>query len=240
MKRILCIHGIGHKEAKIDKLKRDWKGAIGQATGFGTDADYEFLMFDELFETAAKVGIDYRPALQILIKSWKANELLQQREPKISGIENIVNGYAGMVAQFVVDTVLVENLMKLWEQWISDYKPDIIFAHSLGALISYDYFRKASAKGRSFDIISLVTAGAQIGHPALKDRFDGQVERINVKHWLNLHNCNDHVFASKPINLKADNFLEIGTPFFGGVINHDAVKYIENTHALKSGWPVIV
>jgi len=43
MKKILCIHGIGGKDATMEKWRLDWEKTIRESSGFEEELTYHFL-----------------------------------------------------------------------------------------------------------------------------------------------------------------------------------------------------
>lgn len=238
MKKILCIHGIGGKDATMEKWSIDWKTKIQEVSGFKEELDFKFLKIDKLFsDSKDRMGIKYGPAIIKFISSWMSTVIEEQFKSK--GLLDTINWYAGMPAQFVTDQVLRDQLKTLLENTIEEYEPDIIFSHSLGTLICYDFFRQKAVEGKANNII-LITSGSQIGHPAVRQTFGSVILPLKIKYWINLHNENDRVFASRSISISSDNFLQIETPFEYGKINHEALKYISQQNAVNQAWPIIV
>src|SRR6218665_873867 len=239
MKKILCIHGIGGKDATMDEWSIDWQNAIRKNSGFEEELDFHFLKIDYLFTNSKKrLGkIKYLEAVWKFIASWVSTSIDEKFKSK--GIIDTINWYAGMPAQFATDDVLRTELQDLLEKTIAEYKPDVIYAHSLGTLICYDYLRAQTVAGKSFNF-TLVTSGSQVGHPAMLQLFGGVILPLDVKQWVNLHNCNDRVFASRLIPVSADNYLSVETPFEYATINHEVLQYMSHPNAVSQAWPVVV
>jgi metacaspase-1 len=115
---------------------------------------------------------------------------------------------------------------------IDAHKPEVIFAHSLGTLVTYDLFLHQPLN----DILKnrfYITCGCQIGRPALRALFGGRLGTVAAREWYNLYNKNDDVLVV-PFTIYANNFQTIETTFdLPGIGDHDAVEYIrhENTQA---------
>ncbi|HTL82941.1 MAG TPA: caspase family protein [Bacteroidia bacterium] len=239
MTKILCIHGIGHKDLTIDSWSKDWQQAILKSSGLDEhNVEFDFLKYDDLFDKRSSIthGVQYTEALSILIKSWisAAWDELTSR-----GLKDNIRWYAGMPAQFAADEVLRKQLRDLLTKKLDDFKPDLVYAHSLGTLLTYDTLAREATENKSRKFV-LITSGAQIAHPALLSTFGGKIIPLYVKHWLNLHNENDRVFASRSISVDADNFSETETPFKEGGINHEVLRYMAHENAVAQVWPEVV
>ena len=177
--KILCIHGVSNEE-KDNAFRPRWQAAIGgallQAGGAG-EPEYDYLEYDALF---AKAGVDlseYAEAGLRLLSSGLGSafgDAFGMRS--ISDIGSVLRWTAGMVAQWVADDALREQLRTLLAGHVKDSAPDIVCAHSLGSLIAYDTFARAPevAAGRV-----LMTFGSQIANPAVRgDVFGGRIVPI--------------------------------------------------------------
>lgn len=235
MKKILCIHGIGGKDATMNQWAPEWEKSLRESCG-DPELAYEFLKIDDLFtESKDRMGIKYGPAVRKFIASWVSTTIEERFRTR--GFLDTVNWYAGMPAQFATDDTLRKNLRQRLEKTIADFKPDVVFTHSLGSLIAYDFFRQKTVQGKSYSFV-LVTSGSQIGHPALRQLFGGSLESLAVRYWINLHNEHDRVFASRTVSITADNYTQVETPFEHATINHEALNYIQHSNAVTQAWPV--
>jgi hypothetical protein len=237
--KILCIHGVSNEE-KDNAFRPRWQAAIGgallQAGGAG-EPEYDYLEYDALF---AKAGVDlseYAEAGLRLLSSGLGSafgDAFGMRS--ISDIGSVLRWTAGMVAQWVADDALREQLRTLLAGHVKDSAPDIVCAHSLGSLIAYDTFARAPevAAGRV-----LMTFGSQIANPAVRgDVFGGRIVPIaGIGHWYHLYNADDRVFTAQ-IRLDDGSFSQILTPFElpGDLFNHDAGAYLGHPAAVSDAW----
>ena len=94
---------------------------------------------------------------------------------------------------------------------ILEHQPDVILAHSLGSLITYNAFAHGDAKSQELaDILGrahYVTFGSQIGNPfVIRNLTNGRIHPLDVEFWYHLYNVHDDVFTA-PIRLPdARNF----------------------------------
>lgn len=238
MKKILCIHGIGGKDATVDQWSKDWEKAIVEKSGFVEELEFHFLEIDDLFtESKKRMGIKYGKAIVKFIASW-ASTIIDEKF-KSRGLLDTINWYAGMPAQFATDDVLRKKLQERIEKVVDDFQPNIVYAHSLGTLITYDFLRQKSVVNKNYDFV-LITSGSQIGHPTMRQLFGGVILPLPVKFWMNLRNENDRVFASRSIIINAANFLQVETPFELRIINHEVLEYMSHDNAVTQAWPVVV
>ena len=148
-KKILCIHGIGGKDATMDQWKPDWEKAIRESAGFPYELEFNFLKIDDLFtESKNRLGrIKYVQAIGKFIASLLSTAV--EERFKSRGVIDTINWYAGMPAQFATDDELRRKLQTRLESTIRTYQPDVIFTHSLGTLIAYDFLRQKSVLNKN-------------------------------------------------------------------------------------------
>jgi hypothetical protein len=117
-----------------------------------------------------------------------------------------------MVAQLAVESGLRRALRDKLATALEKFQPDILAAHSLGTLITYDLFRN-DPRGR--DILAngvYITFGSQINNPFARSRlFPGQIQVPNVRFWYHLFNPQDPVLTA-PIPISDPKFLQVPTP----------------------------
>lgn len=140
-----------------------------------------------------------------------------------------------MVTQFADDERLRESLREKLTEQIEENQPDIVFAHSLGTLLTYDLFlhppQNEIIKNRSY-----ITCGCQVGRRALRSLFGGRLETVMAREWYNLYNKNDDVLVV-PFTIYANNFQTVDTTFeLPGIGDHDAVEYIRHANAQNKVW----
>lgn len=132
-----------------------------------------------------------------------------------------------MVAEFFKYPEVRNKLRILLINVLNQKEYDAIFAHSLGSLICYDFFR-TQLNNTKYKSITLITAGSQLGHENLPDF--RPIQFLNLKKWYNLNNRRDMAFASNKIGTSANNCIdsdtEFGVPFMS---SHSGEKYIQNS-----------
>ena len=231
--RILCVHGVGNHP--IGGLWEDeWKDAIVESLRMlGADVApvVEFVYLDDIF---AKHPIDAVDVLEAIAKLAKSGVTSLFRQPK--GIGDQVRSTAGMVVQWVENETLRNETRERLEATISDFKPDIVCAHSLGSLVCYDSFTGGGAaliKGRRF-----VSCGSQIGNPFVIGNFAaGRLSGLDqATFWYHLYNAEDDVFTAE-IRLSKPNFAQIETFFdIQGFADHDVTQYMRHRRTIATVW----
>jgi hypothetical protein len=117
-----------------------------------------------------------------------------------------------MVAQLAVEPELRRVLRDKLVTLINDSQPDVLMAHSLGSLITYDLFRNDNRGQNILPNCVYITFGSQINNPFARSRlFPGQIEVPKVRFWYHLFNPQDPVLTA-PIPISDPKFLQVPTP----------------------------
>lgn len=243
--KILTVHGLGHQEHNHASWQPQWTAAL--RTVFtrwnpGLPVDVVHAAYDDLFgDTPMTVGGTLGGFGRLLWDEvrYSATETVAGFFGRKRGfgdaISETVKWKIGMVTQFAEDEKLRARLRAHLTGIIHDSKPDVVFAHSLGTLLTYDLFlhppRNAIVKDRTY-----VTCGCQIGRRALRTLFGGRLSTVEARRWYNLYNRNDDVLVV-PFTIYADNFQTIETDFdLPGPGDHDAVEYVRHQNAQDKVW----
>lgn len=146
---------------------------------------------------------------------------------------NSVINKLNMVVNWVSSEELRVKLRKHISDYLKEHNPDIVCAHSLGALICYDLFSNYDEmqhlKEYLKDDFIFLSMGTQIGSCSVQRIYQGRITPIKYGMWFNLHNENDRVLTP-PIPLADDyvnRFVPLKTTFSDGDgINHKAESYL--------------
>src|SRR5271157_220990 len=222
--KILCIHGIGHTEVNKN-WNQPWIDVLNDAFAkkFHSDDKLEFraLAYDDIFERYPSNLAEDAAAVAQLIGSaayHAATDPLQPRafEP-LENLKYVGRWFAGMVAQWVVSDDLRRDLRAHLAATIQQFGPDIILAHSLGTLLSYDLFTyddvgRNLAKGRIY-----ITFGSQIANTFIRARmWGGRIPMVTVKRWYHLFNKLDPAFTAQIAEPGEPDFFQIETDSAAG------------------------
>jgi len=239
--RILGVHGLG--DHRNSTWKEDWKAAVLGAFPGRTDIELEFafLSYDHIFEQVDISAWEAAKAVWKLARSG-AGTALGRRRGVIGDVSDRIKWTAGYVVAWVEDDKFQEQTRKLVLSTIAAEKPDIILAHSLGSLITYNAFTHPDA-GRdrvagSLAAARYVTLGSQIGNPfVIRNLTPGRIEAPRVRYWYHLYNEEDDVFTA-PIRIwDAENFTQVDTPFdIEGFADHSAVEYLKHVNTVENVW----
>lgn len=235
---ILCIHGVGHGDVD-PALVPSWTAAITEdLRRWRPDLaiDFEFLRYDDLFDHAPLDPASYAEAFTKLLASGLLHGIgdLFSGSRGLSDLPDQARWTAGMIAQWATEDGLRDRLRQRVLGALRAKPRDVICAHSLGSLISYDTFRRNPGKisGKVF-----LTFGSQIGNPFIRDCFAGRIEPVDARMWYHLYNPDDHVFTAE-IRVQAGNFLQIQTEFDKpqDLLNHDPVWYFNHANTRTRVW----
>lgn len=243
--RILCVHGLGdHRQSSWEA---DWGNAIKQVVGTnaGVVLDVHFLSYDPIFERTDISFGETIGAFWKLARSGVGSLFHQSRGP-ISDISDRLRWTAGYVVAWVEDEQFQKDTRTLVLDTLRAFKPDVVLAHSLGSLVTYNAFSHSDASevgaAKVLANAHYVTLGSQIGNPfVLGNLTHGRVQRLNVRHWHHLYNENDDVFTA-PLRVQGvDNFNQLLTPFdLPGAGDHDPVGYLTHAVTRASFWVPLI
>ena len=212
--KILLVHGVGHCENNPDYYK-PWRAAITQglnAAGFQGVPEFVGFTFDDLFKNhdhAAKVYLEALAELAAAAAWHSIADPLSEFFQPSRDFGDSLQWSAGMVAQLCTDNDLRHELYDQLAQAIDRSEPNLIAAHSLGSLITYDFFRNDRRGKAAAPDATYLTFGSQINNPFARSRlFPGPLKVPNVKFWYHLYNPLDVVLTA-PISISDGKFLQI-------------------------------
>ena len=181
---ILCVHGVGHGEAD-PQMVPSWTAAINQAVSrWNSDVQVtlDFLHYDAYFQDAEHNVLTYAEAVGRLLASGVINGIgdFFSRSRGLFDIPQQLRWTAGMVAQWAAEEDLRQKTRQALLDQLNTKPYDLVCAHSLGSLISYDTFKRnpKAIKDKVF-----VSFGSQIGNPFVRDVFAGRIEPLKAKAW---------------------------------------------------------
>jgi len=243
--KVFVVHGLGHQERNPDTWQPSWKATLQEMLNkWNRDltVEVDFAIYDKYFaETPMSVGGTLGGFGRLL---WdevrfsvtdKVSALLGRRRGFGEAVSETVKWKIGMVTQFAEDEALRKKLRSELTKQIEKSKPDVVFAHSLGTLLTYDLFLHPP-QNQIINKRSYITCGCQIGRSALRTLFGGRLSMIGAREWYNLYNVNDDVLVV-PFTIYSPNFQTVPTPFeLPGVGDHDAVEYMRHANTQDKVW----
>ncbi len=239
--KIMGIHGLGdHRNATWES---DWRDAIGAAFPGRDQLDLEFVFvgYDHVFEHADISAWDAAKAFWKLTRSGIGSVFGRDRG-LVGDISDKVKWTAGYVVAWLEDEAFKAATRALVLDRVAAEAPDVIAAHSLGSLITYNAFTHADAAvdpvRRALGQAVYVTLGSQIGNPFVAGNLThGRVAPVPVRRWYHLFNEEDDVFTA-PLKLwAAENFEQVETFFdVDGFADHSALEYLRHGNTVETVW----
>ncbi|WP_247653694.1 caspase family protein [Labrenzia sp. PHM005] len=170
-----------------------------------------------------------------------------------SKFEYKIRKTAGYVVAWCADDGFQNETRKMIFEKIRTFKPDVILAHSLGSLISYDAFTHDEADAADLKAVlskaSYVTLGSQVNNNFVRGHLaNGYLTMPKVARWHHLYNKHDPVFTAEIRYGEriGPRFLQSETTFkdikFKGeeISEHSAPGYITHDAAVADLWlPVL-
>ena len=245
--KIFFVHGIGH--ADLDQnFYVQWETDVTaqlRSCGLQTAPQYEGLTYDLLFQQYDHGPATYAAALVEFLGSAAVHSVTDPLTAAPQGTRGFFDLFdtlrwrAGMVAQLAVESALRKALRDKLVAALNEFQPDILAAHSLGTLITYDLFRN-DPRGR--DILAngvYITFGSQINNPFARSRlFPGQIQVPNVRFWYHLFNSQDPVLTA-PIRISDRKFLQVPTPSPSGhspTATNTGPGYLDHPNTKSAVW----
>ncbi len=245
--RVFCVHGVGHGDA--DPTWRDrWRTTIAQEiakqpNGGQWIVEADFADYDDIFEQYPLGPKEIAEAMLRLtggLIEGTPGGAKRGLFDSLTSLDETLRWTAGMVAQWIDHSELRDALCKRVGDQIAAFGPNLIAAHSLGTLISYDLLRRDIAAGNvdAHRGQVLLTFGSQIAHPSVLPVFDGRIEPLHdanfngIAHWYQLYNARDRVFT-RPLPLTDAATTNLMSDFDcpGDVLNHEATCYLARPEA---------
>jgi hypothetical protein len=239
--RILGVHGLGdHRTSNWEEV---WQAAV--KTAFAklpeTKLEFSFVTYDDIFEDTEISFIEAAEAVWLLTKSG-VSSLGPRQRGVISDISDRIKWTAGYIVAWVNDDDFKRQSRKRILDAVRTHKPDVILAHSLGSMVTYDAFSHPDAKEAAVSNIlaktSYVTLGSQIGNPFVVGNLtNGRIVPPGVRFWYHLFNPHDSVFTAEIRLPDKTKFSQTNTPFdIDGIADHAAENYLGHPATIANVW----
>jgi metacaspase-1 len=241
--KIMCVHGLGDQRQSGWEAK--WKRALEEVIGPDPSItpEFSFVTYDPIF---AQTDLSFTETIEAFWKLATSGIGIRRQRGLITKITDRLRWTAGFVVAWVADEGFQSKTRKLILDELRGFKPDVILAHSLGSLITYNAFSHADSMeaktAQALKNAHYVTFGSQIGNPfVLGNLTHGRVERLAVRHWHHLYNRHDDIFTA-PLRVQGmENFNQLLTAFdLSGVGDHDATAYMSHDVTRSSFWAPLI
>lgn len=250
--RILGVHGLGGHEDQA--WKAEWKRSLSLGFAGSAEVEVEFVEYDPIFADVDLGPVQVAKALRKLGFSAGSvifDGIFKKRRGKdpAGSLAKTLRYTAGYVIAWVENEEFKAQTQKLIYDRLKEFKPDVLVAHSLGSMLTYDALRepssnawKSSTLREVVNNLIYVTCGSQISNPFVQGNLaGGKLAPVdNVRYWFNLFNRHDSVFTNSIRIPEATNFEEVATPFdIEGLPDHAAGNYFRNKAAMQFVWKPI-
>lgn len=239
--KIMCVHGLGDHRQSDWQIA--WPKAVRSAIPGALDLELEFVFvtYDDIFEKVKLSPWETAAAAAKLLASGVTSAFSRQKG-FLGDISEKVRWTAGYVVAWVEDDSFKAKSRKRILDALAEHQPDVVVAHSLGTLVTYNAFTHTDAKAPAIASIlaraTYVTFGSQINNPfVIKNTTNGRVQEVAVRFWHHLYNKHDDIFTAPILNWNAPNFRQTDTPFdLEGVGDHDATGYLGHRNTSNNVW----
>jgi pimeloyl-ACP methyl ester carboxylesterase len=210
---ILLVHGRGLMDRDTSATRKLWLGALSSGIKtFANDStiaerDLRVVWYADVLDPRSTAGCDYA-------SSDPRARRDASEDPDLKALVSMAGNLLGTLTNLVADTEATSQLRGLAADasFLSDVhkrcaaerrladaidrarsegRPIILVAHSLGALVAYDYL---STRADSVLVNRFVTIGSMLGSPELRhlaiggDSTDTLSRPASVKDWINIRN----------------------------------------------------
>lgn len=239
--KVLGVHGLG--DQRQSTWKEDWPKAIRAVfpAGEGLELDFEFVEYDDIFEGVSLSPWEVAGAVAKLAASG-VGSIFKREKGVLGEVPHTIRWTAGYVVAWVNDDSFKKKSRARVFQRIKEYEPDVILAHSLGSLVTYNAFTHKDVGADDVKPLlakaTYVTFGSQINNPFVVGNLtNGRVQQLPVAFWHHLYNREDDVFTAPIKNWAAPNFRQTETPFdLPGVGDHAAEGYFQHANTIDNVW----
>lgn len=237
----LGVHGLG--DHRTSDWRDKWSKALSASFPVAGDVklNCQYVTYDDIFEKTNLTAWECARAFWKLTASG-VSSIGRRDRGVLSDISDRIRWTAGYVVAWVEDEAFKRKSRKRILDAVRAIQPDVILAHSLGSLVTYNAFsHKDAQEAKVRDILrnaQYVTLGSQIGNPfVVSNLTNGRIQPLDVKFWHHLYNKEDDVFTA-PIRLfEGANFRQVDTPFDDeGFADHSAERYLGHRATIENVW----
>lgn len=238
--KVLMVHGLGDHRGKNWNAR--WERAIVEAfpNAGGLKLDVVPLNYDDIFFDQVKLSArDYVVAIGKLVGSALFGP--DGSRGARGDLGNKFKTTVGYVVAWVENKRFHEATRKRVWQFLEQHQPDVILAHSLGSLVTYNAFTDPSLPDgarKALERAVYVSFGSQLGSRfVIKNLTSGRLVMPRAEHWFHLYNRLDDIFT-KPISLPGEaKFTQLHTPFDSpGWEDHDPEYYLAHATTVENLW----
>lgn len=237
--RILCVHGLG--DHRTSAWRDSWETAIRSCFASEAEVDlvFRFSTYDPIFE---QTNLSFAETIGALFKlaASGVGQVGRRHKGVISDIADRLRWTAGYVVAWVEDDAFQKATRDFILNEVREFAPDVVLAHSLGSLVTYNAFSHPDAADAAtlklLKKVHYVTFGSQIGNPFVVGNLThGRVQLPPVRHWHHLFNKHDKVFTAELKLQGVPNFSQLLTTFDEDD-DHSPTSYLTHSATVNSFW----
>lgn len=251
--KLLGVHGVGdHRDgAWKDEWKKVVAASIPNLANGSVELQWDFLEYDDIFAGTKLEWTDTLSAAGKLSGSAFSSWFGSRKRGLFDSLQKGVSWTAGYVVAWVESREFQRKTRERALKKLKEFQPDVVLAHSLGTLVTYNAFSDPFVAidptyANILKKLKYVTFGSQLNNPFVVGNLTpGRLSSLPTKRWYHLYNQNDHVFTA-PISLpEMPTFLQLETTFDSqgfwgdGAINHSATSYLSHSISQSVLWPGI-
>ena len=251
---VLLVHGRGMSDRDSAATRRMWQQALASGARTLTsepmvaDRDVRVVWYADVLDPRSGASCDYAAADPRARRARGDDADFRSFLGVMGGILGVVSslvdesettaqlralaGDASFVADARKRCASEQRLAAEIDHAKTEGRPIVIVAHSLGAVVAYDYL---SSRSDSLPVVDrLVTMGSMVGYPELRRLLigggtgDSLTRPRGVKTWVNLRNGQDVLAA--PLSVGRD---VVTTPPPDEPDPHELVGYLRSTSAVR-------
>lgn len=212
---VLLVHGRGLQDRDSTVMRKQWLDALRSGASTVTRAssieegDVRVVWYADVLDPRSGGGCDYATTDLRARRDAKTDVELKQMLGFAGGFINLISAFAddstakeiralSADASFLGDVrkrcAAEARLGEAIDRAQKEGRPIILVAHSLGALVAYDYL---SSRSDTAVVQELITIGSLAGASDLRrlviggDSTDAFTVPSSVKQWTNIRNAND-------------------------------------------------
>jgi pimeloyl-ACP methyl ester carboxylesterase len=224
---VLLVHGRGMLDRDTAATRKMWFDALSSGAGtingqhVFSERDVRVVWYADVLDPRSTAGCDYKSGDARARRATNTDPELREAVSTAGSILGAITALvddsaaAGQLRALAADAAFLTDSHKRCaaEQRLGDAldrarsegRPVILVAHSLGAVVAYDYLSSRPDTGL---VDRLITIGSLVGAPDLRrllmggDGADTLTRPSSVKSWINIRNENDWFAA--PITVGKD------------------------------------